>query len=87
MDKKIEIIPAGQFKQQCLALIDQVATSGTPIVISKRGKPMVRLVPLESEPEIEERILTRLRSGEGGMLVDEESFLRPSSDLADWTDL
>lgn len=40
-------IPAGEFKAKCLALLDDVATSGQEIVITKRGRPVARLVPLE----------------------------------------
>jgi len=79
-------IPAGQFKQHCLAIIDQVARTHRPVVISKRGKPMARLVPVETDQEIEQSILARLRAGEGGMLVDEETFLQPSSEIAGWSE-
>ncbi len=40
-------IPAGQFKARCLALIDQVSRTHQVIIITKRGKPVARLVPLE----------------------------------------
>jgi prevent-host-death family protein len=46
-------IAAAQFKAQCLALMDQVSQSGRPIVITKHGKPVARLVPAtEGEDEI-----------------------------------
>ena len=86
MDESYEIIPAGRFKQQCLAIIDTVARTHKPIVISKRGKPVARLTPFESERDIEERILSTLRSGEGGILVDEETFLQPTTDIAGWSE-
>ena len=38
-------INASDFKAKCLALIDQVADTGDPIVITKNGKPLVKLVP------------------------------------------
>ena len=34
-------IPAAQFKSQCLAVMDQVAT--------KHGKPVVQIIPVESD--------------------------------------
>jgi prevent-host-death family protein len=40
-------IAAGQFKAQCLAIMDQVLQSGEPVVITKHGKPVVKLVPAE----------------------------------------
>ena len=38
------VIKASEFKAKCLALIDQVADNGDPIVITKNGKPLVELV-------------------------------------------
>lgn len=40
-------IPAGKFKEQCLALLDQVDPDG--IVITKRGKPVAKLIPIETD--------------------------------------
>ena len=77
-------IPVGQFKQQCLAIVERVARTRRPVVISKRGKPVARLVPLETDAGTEASVLAELRQGEGGMLVDEETFLRPTSELAEW---
>jgi prevent-host-death family protein len=39
-------IPAGEFKARCLQLLDAVATRGEPLTITKRGRPVARLVPL-----------------------------------------
>jgi prevent-host-death family protein len=40
-------VPAGEFKARCLKLMDQVHATRRPIVITKRGKPIARLVPVE----------------------------------------
>jgi prevent-host-death family protein len=42
-------VPAGKFKAQCLSLIDQVNRTHQVITITKRGKPVARLVPLAVE--------------------------------------
>lgn len=42
-------INAAEFKAKCLKLIDEVATTREPLVISKRGKPLVKLVPIIDE--------------------------------------
>lgn len=39
-------IPAGEFKQKCLALMDEVATLGTELIITKHGTPVCKLTPL-----------------------------------------
>ena len=40
-------VRAADFKQRCLALMDDVAATGDSILITKRGKPIARLVPVE----------------------------------------
>ena len=42
-------IPAGEFKAKCLKLMDEVNETGATIVITKRGRPVSRLVPVERE--------------------------------------
>lgn len=41
----MKTIPAAKFKAQCLAILDDIDPDG--IVITKRGKPVGRLVPVE----------------------------------------
>ena len=84
MDAPPETIETAEFKRKCLSFIDQVALTGACNTISKYGKPVARLVPIDSPEETERRILVALRSGDGGMLVDEETFLAPSSEIAGW---
>jgi prevent-host-death family protein len=43
-------ISAGQFKARCLRLMDEVKARHQEIVITKRGKPVARLVPYEETP-------------------------------------
>ena len=38
-------ISAVKFKATCLKLIDRVAETGEPVIITKRGKVLARLVP------------------------------------------
>ena len=45
--KPIATIPAGQFKARCLAILDDVRRRRRGIVVTKRGKPVARLVPVE----------------------------------------
>jgi prevent-host-death family protein len=44
-------MPAGEFKAQCLAVMDQVLHSGEPVVITKHGKPVVKLIPAENRAD------------------------------------
>jgi prevent-host-death family protein len=38
-------IAAGKFKNVCLKTLDDVATTKTAVVITKRGRPVAKLVP------------------------------------------
>ncbi len=40
-------VPATQFKEQCLALLDRVGPDG--IIITKHGKPVAKLVPIHTD--------------------------------------
>lgn len=40
-------IMASRFKAECLAILDQVEEMRVPVTITKRGRPIARLVPLD----------------------------------------
>jgi prevent-host-death family protein len=42
-------IAAGVFKARCLKVIREVQATGEPVVITKRGAPMVQVAPVDSE--------------------------------------
>jgi prevent-host-death family protein len=42
-------IAAGEFKAKCLALLDEVALTGEELVITKRGRPVAKIGPVEGE--------------------------------------
>ena len=41
----MKTISAGKFKDQCLKIMDAVARTKTPMVVTKRGRPVIRVVP------------------------------------------
>ena len=45
--RSIAQIPAGQFKARCLAILDDVQRQRRGVLITKRGKPVARVVPVE----------------------------------------
>jgi len=58
--KPARTIPAGEFKAKCLKLLDEVERTGEELVVTKRGRPVARLVPTE-RPETDEEIRAYLR--------------------------
>ena len=47
----MKTIAAGKFKVHCLAIMDEVQAKREAIIITKRGKPVVKLVPAEKEKD------------------------------------
>lgn len=47
MVKAVKQIAAGEFKTHCLRVLDEVAAGGGEYVVTKRGVPVARVVPLD----------------------------------------
>lgn len=62
-------IGAGEFKAKCLQLLDDVAEQRRTLVITKHGKPVAKLVPVESE----QRMFGALK----GSIVAEQNIVAP----------
>lgn len=65
MDREIT---ASRFKERCLALLDEVARTKSTLIVTKRGRPVAKVVALEdAEP----------RSLEGSVTyrIDDEEML------------
>jgi prevent-host-death family protein len=43
-------VMASTFKARCLALLDQVEIDRVPLVITKRGRAIARVVPMDEAP-------------------------------------
>ena len=59
-------VKASEFKAKCLKLMDEVAETGEPIVITKNGKPVAQLAPAVERP----KTLRGLHKGKGRILGD-----------------
>ena len=44
-------IGAGAFKANCLAIMDEVQAKRVTVVITKRGKPVAKLVPIDGQKD------------------------------------
>ncbi len=40
-------MPAAEFKTMCLAVMDKVNLTREPVIVTKHGKPVVKVVPAE----------------------------------------
>lgn len=67
-------IPAGRFKAQCLRLLDEVAETGETIVVTKRGKPVAKVEPIEEPPSLAGSVI---------YLVDDDELLFSTGEIWD----
>ncbi|MGO9863088.1 MAG: type II toxin-antitoxin system Phd/YefM family antitoxin [Terriglobales bacterium] len=44
-------IAAGEFKARCLTLMEDVRSTREPLIITKRGKPVAKLVPADDDKD------------------------------------
>lgn len=43
---KNRTVAAAEFKNACLKLIDEVSRHGIPLTVTRRGRPLVQIVPV-----------------------------------------
>lgn len=68
---------ASTFKARCLAVMNQIQATGEPVIVTKRGKPVVKVIPAESEKDD----IFGFMAGKGKIIGDIESPVVP---LKDW---
>ncbi len=76
----MKTMAAGEFKVHCLAVMDEVQTKREAVVITKRGKPVAKLVPVDQEKD---EIYGFLK-GKGKVLGD---VVSPALTPEEWGDL
>lgn len=47
----MKTMPAAQFKARCLKVMDDVCSTREPVVITKRRRPVAKLVPAAGQPD------------------------------------
>lgn len=77
MEDTVKQIPAGKFKSHCLAVMDEVQATGEPVLVTKHGKPVVKLVPAE----IKDESIFGYMSGKAKIVGD---IVSPVTPLEDW---
>jgi prevent-host-death family protein len=68
---------ASTFKAQCLAVMDDVQATGEPVIVTKRGKPVVKVIPIKPEKDN----IFGFMAGKAEIIGDIESPVVP---LKDW---
>jgi len=73
----MKTMAAGTFKANCLAVMDEVQAKRETVVITKRGKPVAKLVPIHRN--VDE--LSGFLAGKGQIAGD---VVSPVLELAEW---
>lgn len=73
-------VAAGAFKANCLAIMDEVRAKRETVVITKRGKPVAKLVPIEAQSD---DLFDSLR----GKVTIVGDIVSPALTLKEWGDL
>ena len=47
----MRVMKASEFKATCLRVMDEVEKTGEPVLITKNGRPVSKLVPVRVRPE------------------------------------
>jgi len=68
---------ASAFKARCLAVMDAVQATGEPVIVTKRGKPVVKVIPIKPEKDD----IFGFIAGKGKIVGDIES---PAVPLKQW---
>ena len=76
----VKKIAAGSFKVHCLAVMDEVQAKRETVVITKRGKPVAKLVPVEEQTD---DLFGFLR----GKVTIVGDVVSPALKLEEWGDL
>jgi prevent-host-death family protein len=71
---------AGAFKVHCLAVMDEVQAKREAVLITKRGKPVAKLVPVEKEKDD----FFNFMKGKGSIVGD---VVSPALTPEEWGDL
>lgn len=71
---------AGSFKTNCLAVMDEVQAKRETVVITKRGKPVAKLVPVTAETDG----IYNFLAGKGAVVGD---VVSPAISPEEWGEL
>ena len=79
---RVKTMAAGEFKAKCLAVMDEVEAKRETVVLTKRGKPVAKLVPIEQTKG--EDPIFGFMIGKGRIVGDPMDLVNPITPAEDW---
>jgi prevent-host-death family protein len=79
-------IAAGEFKAKCLRIMDEVNETGRAVIVTKRGEPSIKVVPIANRKDKRKKkdsIFGRL-AGVMKIHGDPDDLIKPIVPLEDW---
>lgn len=70
----MKTIPAGQFKTHCLSLLDEVSQNHETLIVTKHGKPVAQIIPIDTNQNEVENPLKN-------SIVFEKDIISPIEDV------
>jgi prevent-host-death family protein len=78
----MKTMAAGKFKVHCLAVMDEVQSKRESVIITKRGKPVAKLVPVDKDGKKDD--IFGFMAGKIKIVGD---IVAPAFSPEDWGDL
>jgi prevent-host-death family protein len=79
----IRQMAAGEFKAKCLRVMDEVKETGRPLVVTKRGEPVIKVVPIPDGRKKNDNIFGRM-IGVVEIVGDPDDLIKPVFPLEDY---
>ena len=70
----MKTIPAGKFKDQCLKIMDRIVQTRAPVIVTKRGNPIVRVVPYSRDRTASSSLAASILKEEGDVFRTGEKW-------------
>ena len=66
-----------EFKAQTLGILEQVAQTGEPVIVTKQGKAIVKVIPLPYEADVSEGAEVQVPGKLKGTVLEEVDIVSP----------
>lgn len=74
--KALQQIAAGEFKAKCLKIMDEINKTGKAMIVTKRGVPVMKVVPIRNAKKKKDDFFGRLK-GIIEIVGDPDDLIKP----------